>query len=131
MTEQERAMIVAIGDALRANPISWEQIDQQTMATVIAIMEPRPTFTPEQRGFLDHWWLEVNDEQLAEINAKLPSHNVVSPRLDNEGSKWISADLFTDAALPGKRLYAILPELLSLALYYHEDDSWPVMESEP
>ncbi len=128
MTEQEIAIITAVGDALRSNPVSWEQVDEEQKNIVIEIMRPRPSFTPEQRGFLNHWWLQVTDEQLAEINATLPPNTVCDPRLDGDGNKWLSADLFTDAVHDGSRLNAVLPLLLSLPLHYHEDSHWPVVE---
>ena len=130
MTEQEYATIVAIGDAIRANPVSWHEIDPNMQSVVIEIMRPRPSFSPEQRSFLDRWWLSVDDWELDAINAKLPAQTVVTPRLDGDGGKWINADLFTDAVEPGMRLHAILSDLLGLTLHYLEDDYWPVVSEE-
>jgi hypothetical protein len=126
MTPEEIAMIVAVGDSLRANPVSWNEIDEQQKNIVIEIMRPRPNFDAQQRSFLDRWWLLVNDEQLAEINESLPPHTVCAARLDGEGKKWLCADLFTDAVDEGSRLYSVLPMLLNLTLHYHEDEYWPV-----
>jgi hypothetical protein len=131
MTEQEYATIVAIGDAIRANPVSWDSIDSRMQSVVIEIMRPRPSFSPEQRAFLDRWWLAVEHTRLAAINAKLPANTIVTPRIDGDGGKWISADLFTDAVEPGMRLHAILDDLLRLTLHYLEDDYWPVPDDEP
>ena len=130
MTEQELATIVAIGDAIRANPVSWDSIDPNMQSTVIEIMRPQPSFSPEQRSFLNRWWLSVDDARLAAINDKLPANTVVAPRMDSDGGKWISADLFTDAVEPGMRLHAILSDLLGLTLHYLEDDYWPVVSEE-
>jgi hypothetical protein len=129
MTEQEYAIIVAIGDALRANPMSWDQIPSDMKETVIAIMRPAPAFTPEQRDFLSRWWLQVSDEQLNAINATMPPNTVCSPRIDGEGNKWLCCDLFTDAVEEGGRLANTLPLLLGLQLHYLPAEYWP-FESE-
>jgi hypothetical protein len=128
MTEAELAMIIAVGDALRAEPVSWDRMPGDRKAIVMEIMRPKPSFTPEQRSFLNRWWLLVSDAKVTAINSKLPANTVVSPRIDGEGNKWISADLFTDSAEPGMRLNAILDDLLGLTLHYHEDDFWPVSD---
>jgi hypothetical protein len=130
MTEEERATIVAIGDALRANPVSWDAINPEMQAVVMEIMRPRPSFTPEQREFLNHWWLQVDDTKLATINDKLPPNTVVTGRIDKDGNKWICADLFTDSVEPDMRLHAILDDLLGLELHYHEEDFWPVYDED-
>lgn len=126
MNEEEMQTIVAIGDQLRAMPMAWDAIPEQHKQVIINIMRPAPTFMPEQRDFLRLWWLEVDDTKLTAINAKLPRNSKVWPRVDGQGKKWISADLFTDAAEPGLRLHAVLPELLGLTLTYLEDSHWPV-----
>lgn len=130
MTDQERAMIVAVGNALRSQPMSWSAIDEGMKQTVIEIMRPRPSFTADQRMYLDCWWLSIVQNQLDAINGRLPTNTVVSPRVDGDGNLWLSADLFTDAVEPQMRLYAILENLLELELHYHESDYWPVEEME-
>jgi hypothetical protein len=125
MTEQEYATIVAIGDALRANPMSWDQIPEEMKATVIGIMKPRPSFTPEQRDFLSRWWLQVDDEKLEQLNATMPPNTVCSPRIDAEGNKWLNCDLFTDAVEDGGRLAKSLPLLLGMQLHYLPAEYWP------
>ena len=126
MTDQEIATIVTIGDAIRANPVSWDSMDANMQSVVMEIMRPKPTFDEDQRRLISYWWLAVDDTRLAAINTKLPRNTQVWPRVDGDGNKWISADLFTDAAEPGMRLHAVLPELLGLTLHYLEDDHWPV-----
>jgi hypothetical protein len=130
MTPQQIATITAIGDAIRSQPMSWDQIPEEMKETVIAIMRPTPSFTPEQRAFLNHWWLAVDADDVDAINALMPENHVCSPRSDGAGGLWLSADLFTDAVDPGSRLGAILPLLLGLTLHYHEDDFWPSQESD-
>ena len=126
MTEQEYQTIIAIGDALRANPMSWNQIPDDMKQTVINIMRPAPSFSQEQRDFLSRWWMEVNNDSLAAINALLPPHTVCSPRLDADGNQWINCDMFTDAVEDGGRLARVLPNLLELQLNYFTSDYWPV-----
>ena len=130
MTQEEYQTIVAIGDALRANPMSWDQIPEEMKQTVIAIMKPRPSFSSEQRDFLARWWLQVNDEQLEAINATMPPHTVCAPRLDINGNKWLNADLFTDAVEENGRLSGALPLLLGLQLHYLTEENWPSEEVE-
>ena len=121
--------MIAIGDALRAEPMSWNDIPEQMKATVIAMMQPGTTgFTPEQRQFLNWWWMEVDDEKLEAINDKMPPNSVISPRLDDFGNKYICADLFTDAVLPDGWLHPILDEMLDLVLVYRPENVWPVEE---
>jgi hypothetical protein len=129
MTPEEIALITSIGDAIRSQPMAWDQIPEGMKETVIAIMRPMPAFTPEQRGFLDHWWLQVDAEDVAAINSLMPASHMVSPRIDTNGGLWLSADLFTDAVDEGSRLNAILPLLLGHPLHYHENEFWPVAES--
>jgi hypothetical protein len=126
MTPEEIALITAIGDAIRSQPMAWDQIPEGMKEHVIAIMRPMPSFTEQQRTYLNHWWLSVDADDIAAINALMPTNNVCSPRLDTEGGMWLSADLFTDAVDDGSRLNAILPLLLGRPLHYHEDDFWPV-----
>jgi len=125
MTPEEIALITAIGDALRSQPMSWDQIPEGMKETVIEIMRPRPSFTVQQRAFLDHWWLEVDGDGIDAINALMPQNHVVSPRIDTNGGLWLSADLFTDAVDEGSRLHAILPLLLSLPLHFLEEALFP------
>jgi hypothetical protein len=129
MTPELIETITAIGEAIRSQPMAWDDIPEGMKETVIAIMRPNPSFTPEQRAFLDHWWLEVDSGDIDAINALMPENHVVSPRADNNGGLWLSADLFTDAVDGGSRLNAILPLLLGHPLHYHEDDFWPIAES--
>jgi len=130
MTEQEMQILMAIGDALQAQPLSWNDLPEEYKQTVIALLEPKPSFTPEQVDFLQRWWMEVDDETLAAINADMPEGNVIHPRTDAEGKRFISADLFTDAVLPGSRLEPILTHLLGLTLVYRPAETWPVSEGE-
>lgn len=130
MTEQERAIITAVGDAIRSNPTSWEAIPDEQKQVIIEIMRPRPAFSADQRSYLRHWWLSCNDSVVDAINKKLPRYHSVRPAIDVNGNKWLSADLFTDAVEPQMRLHAILPTLLGLELHYLEDDVWPVLEDE-
>jgi hypothetical protein len=131
MTEEQTAILTAIGDALRSQPMTWNGIPSDMKETVIGLMNPGPRgFEPDQRTFLNWWWMEVDDAKLATLNSKMPPHNVISPRLDAEGNKYISADLFTDAVLPGSRLSAILPDMLDLVLVYRPEDTWPVEETD-
>lgn len=126
MTEEQMAAIVAIGDSLRAKPVSWDEIPEQQKQIVIDIMRPRPTFSDAQKSFIRRWWMRVDDARLASINAALPANTIVSPRVDVDGNKWISVDLFTDAVEPGMRLHRALDQLLGLELHYLEDNAWPV-----
>jgi hypothetical protein len=130
MTEQEIALITTIGDALRSSPMSWDQIPAGMKETVIEIMRPRPSFSEQQRAFLNHWWLAVDEEEVTQINELLPENTVCIPRADFNGGLWISADLFTDAVDEDSRLHNILPYILSLELHYHEDDFWPNQNEE-
>lgn len=130
MTEQEIQTIIDIGDALRAQPMSWDQIPPETKETVISIMRPNPSFIPEQRDFLSRWWMQVDDDSLNVINQSLPSHTVCSPRLDVNGDKWLCADLFTDAVEESGRLRSLLPLLLSLQLHYKTTEDWPLQTDE-
>lgn len=125
MTPEQIAMITAIGDALRAQPMAWNQIPSEMKNSVIDIMRPMPSFTPEQRSYLNHWWLSVSSENVEQINAAMPPNHKCDPRVDLTGGLWISADLFTDAVDEGSRLNAILPLLLGLELHYHEEEFWP------
>jgi hypothetical protein len=131
MTEEQMQTLIAIGDQLRAMPLAWDQIPEQHKQIIINIMRPAPTFTAEQRSFLNRWWMQVDDEKVAELNGKLRRNSRIWPRVDGDGNKWISADLVTDAAEPRLRLHAILPELLGLTLVYHEESYWPVPDDEP
>jgi hypothetical protein len=128
MTPEQIATITAIGDAIRAQPMAWNQIPEGMKETIVAIMRPMPSFTPEQRSFLNHWWVAVDSGDVAAINALMPYGHICAPRIDNDGGLWLSADLFTDSVDDGSRLSAILPLLLSHQLHYHDDDFWPVDE---
>jgi hypothetical protein len=130
MTEQDMQNLMAIADSLQAQPLSWDDLPEEYKQTVIALLEPKPSFTPEQVDFLQRWWMEVDDEKLAAINADMPEGNVVQPRTDTEGKRFISADLFTDVVLPGSRLEPILSHLLGLTLVYRPAETWPVSEGE-
>jgi hypothetical protein len=130
MTPEQIETITAIGDALRSQPMSWDQIPEGMKETVIEIMRPNPSFTPEQRAFLNHWWLEVDADDVDAINDLMPENHVVSPRIDTNGGLWVSADLFTDAVDEGSRLNSILPLLLGRALHYHEEDFWPSQDED-
>lgn len=130
MKPQEIALITAIGDSLRSQPMSWDQIPGDMKQSVIEIMRPKPSFTEQQRAYLNRWWLAVDADDIAAINNLLPPNTVCSPRVDTLSGLWLSADLFTDAVDAGSRLGAILPLLLTLELHYHEDDFWPVETEE-
>lgn len=126
MTPEQQAIMFAIGDALRAQPMSWNEIPEETKSVVIGLMQPGATgFTPEQRTFLDWWWMKVDEARLSQINANMPPHNIVSPRIDGQGDGFICADLFSDAVLPDSRLASVLPLLLDLTLQYLPPDYWP------
>ena len=127
MTEEQIAIMTAIGDALRAQPMSWNEIPQETKDVVIGLMNPGITgFTPEQRTFLNWWWMKVDAARLAQINSAMPPNTVCEPRIDGDGDGFISADLFSDAVLPDSRLEAVLPMLLDLTLRYLPEDYWPI-----
>lgn len=131
MTEEQQQIMFAIGDALRANPMTWNEIPAETKDTVIALMQPGVTgFTPEQRTFLNWWWMKVDSVRLSQINASMPPHTVCAPRIDGVGDGFISADLFSDAVLPDSRLYDVLPLLLDLTLRYLPPEYWPANDAE-
>jgi hypothetical protein len=128
MTPEEIALITSIGESLRSQPMAWNDIPEGMKEAVIEIMRPKPSFTEMQRAYLNHWWLAVDQDDVDTINNSLPENTVCSPRVDTLGGLWLSADLFTDAVDEGARLHAILSNLLSLELHYHEDDFWPPAE---
>lgn len=129
MTPEQQQIMYSIGDALRAQPMSWNQIPEGTKQTVIGLMQPGATgFTAEQRTFLDWWWMKVDQARLAQINAKMPQNTICDPRVDAQGDGYLSADLFSDAILPDARLQEVLPLLLDLTLRYLPADYWPVNE---
>lgn len=132
MTEEQQQIMFAIGDALRANPMTWNEIPAETRETVIALMQPSVTgFTPEQATFLNWWWMKVDTARLNQINANMPPNNVVAPRVDGVGDEFISADLFSDAVLPDSRLEPVLPMLLDLTLRYLPANYWPAPPTLP
>jgi hypothetical protein len=124
---EQRSALVAVGDSLRGSPKSWEQIDPSSKALVKSLLRPVGGFSDDQREFIKNWWMEVDDAILEEINANLPPHTICEPRIDIDGKKFVSSDLFTDAEDEG-RLKNVLPMIRKLQLSHKPAEHWPVQE---
>lgn len=125
MTPEEISAITAAGDLLRANPMPWEDLPQEASAVLAAALMPAPSFTLEQRGYLNLWWLPVSQEGLSALNALCPPDTILTARAQVDGSLYLNADLLSDA-LEGGRLAALLPILKTMTLTYFLPEDWPV-----
>lgn len=90
---------------------------------------PNPCFTDEQRFWLGKWVLPVDTETLDELNGLMPPNNVIAPRVAEDETLWINADLLSDA-LDDRRLSAALPVLGTLPLTYVHTIVWPQPEDD-
>ncbi len=129
MTPEQLAAIVAVGDSIRANPVSWDGLSASDRATLEAALMPEPSFQPIQREYLSRWWLPVTAPQLAALNAACPADTCITGRAQTGGQLYVCADLLSDA-LRGGRLAALLPVLRTLTLTYFLADEWPVPDPE-
>jgi hypothetical protein len=110
------------------NPIPWIDLSPKQEECSRWLM-PNPSFTDDQRFWLGKWVLPVTPEQVSDLNALMPPHNVIAPREAEDGSLWVNSDLLSDA-LDGGRLSALLPILETLPLTYAPGIVWPVIEME-
>jgi len=115
LTDTEKAQLRTLITNLKTTPRSFSELS----ATTRAIIRREGAHIREQREFFQEWWLQVDAAKLAEINALLPPHNIVEPRVDINGLLWVCSDLVSDP-----RLNAVLP-LRLLKLTFKDATHWP------
>lgn len=130
MTPEQLTAIVAVGDSIRANPVSWDALAAPARATLEAALMPEPSFVPLQRDYLSRWWLPVTAPQLAALNAACPADTVLIGRPQTGGQLYVCADLLSDA-LQGGRLAGLLPVLRTLTLTHFLPAEWPNEDGSP
>jgi hypothetical protein len=124
MTPEQQAAVIAVGDAIRANPRSWSALSDYERAVLTGALMPNPSFHEAQTAYLARWWMPISDEQVAALNAAMPTHRQVAPRAGADGLKYVCADLLSDSLNNGP-IAAALPILSELVLTYCLDSHWP------
>lgn len=115
---------IAIGNSLRSNARSWNNLAGHERTTLYDDLMPSPSFNTSQRTCFSNWWLPVTSNQINEINQLCPPFNKVSGRSDINGNLFIGADLLSDSVNNG-RLRNILSILGNLAITHKEIEDWP------
>ncbi len=126
MTPEEVDLLRELSAPLVADPLPWGGLTFEQQSAFRLLM-PGPSFTSDQRGWIDLWWLPVTEESLADLNALCPANTALSGRVDVEGNLFVSVDLLSDA-LDGGRLAALLPALETLPLTFKATEEWPMEE---
>ena len=121
--------ILAIGDALRAEPTTYASMPTEWQDTLASAMRPHPVhgFDKQQAAWIYSWVLQVTPEQLADLQALHPRQ--YAAREDTSGKLYLSAALLTDA-MEGRRLATAAPILTALTLYHIADLEWPAPTTE-
>lgn len=119
LTPEEKTRLATLENNMKLAPRTFAGLS----AASKVLITKQGTFIEEQRRFFGAWWLEVDDKRVETINALLPENNVVEPRIDIDGRKWLNSDLLSDV-----RLAKILPELQALTLVNKDDKHWPQPE---
>ena len=121
--------ILAIGDALRAEPTTYAAMPTEWQDALTAAMRPHKLhgFDGQQRAWIYSWLLEVTAEQLETLQSL--HSNQYTARESTDGKLYLSAALLTDA-LDGRRLHEAADMLTSLTLVWHEVPTFPVPEEE-
>ena len=124
MSNATAEQILAIGDALRAEPTTYAAMPTEWQDTLTTAMRPHPVhgFDPQQAAWIYSWVLKVTPAQLAQLQALHPRQ--YAAREDIDGKLYLSAALLTDA-MEGRRLAAAAPILTALTLYHIADLDWP------
>ena len=121
--------ILAIGDALRAEPTNYVDMPTEWQDALTNAMRPDAVhgFTQQQAAWIYSWVLKVTPAQLTQLQALHPRQYVA--REDIDGKRYLSAALLTDA-MEGRRLAAAAPILTALTLYHIADLDWPAPTTE-
>ena len=116
--------ITDIGDALRAEPISYADMPSEWQTALVSAMRPDRLhgFDGQQADWIYSWLLEVTPEQLADLQALHPRQYVAREATD--GTLYLSAALLTDA-IEGRSLSAAMPILGTLTLRYVDAVEFP------
>ena len=126
MTPEQQAAVEALGDFMRAHPLSWAQYPPEITEPAVAMMMPGPDgFSDAQRAYFVKWQLEVpSEEWLAALNAKMPppDNTIISARTGLDGTLYIGADLLSDA-INGGKMAALFDDLKTLTFRYVTE--WP------
>lgn len=102
-TNMNQQKLIQIGDFLRANPLSYNQLaalNNADLNFLLASLLPNGSFTPEQRYWLNRWFLKTSVEQVSEMNALLTGSSKVSPLIHN-GEAYLGVDLISDEVIYG------------------------------
>lgn len=119
LTPEEKTRLTTLESNMKLAPRTFAGLS----AASKSLITKEGTFIAEQRRFFSVWWLEVDDKRVETINSLLPENNIVEPRIDIDGRKWLNSDLLSDV-----RLVKILPELQALTLVNKDDKHWPQPE---
>jgi hypothetical protein len=128
MTEEQQQLLIEASAPLLINPQPWVELSQE-LKELFYLLFPRPSFSDEQRYWLQFWWLPVTNEIVDQLNALCPPMTQVSTRVDVEGNQFIPASLLSDA-VDGRRLSMLLPILQLLPLAYKAEEDWPIPEND-
>ncbi len=128
MTPETIDLLRNLSAPLLESPLPWESLSPEQQ-NAFRLLMPDPTFTNDQREYINLWWLPVTPEQVQEIKLLCPTGSVYPGREDLEGNLFVCSDLLSDA-LDGRRLAALLPILQMLPLTYKLPEEWPVPEPE-
>lgn len=130
MSPEQIAAVTAAGDSLRADPRPWSELTAFETAVLKGGLLPHPSFSDDQRSYLQLWWLEVTETQITALNKLCPPDTDITGRDGGDGKLYLSADLLSDA-LEGGRLKDLLPLLSVLTLCYRLPEAWtPVKNAE-
>lgn len=126
MTPEDVELLRSLSAPLVESPLPWSELSPEQQSAFRLLM-PSPFFAPEQRGWIDLWWLPVTEGVIVDLNALCPANTLLSGRVDLEGNFFVSVDLLSDA-LDGGRLAALLPMLEALPLTYKAPEDWTMEE---
>ncbi len=121
MTPEEiHNALVALGDAIRANPVSFANLPPESQGFVLQLLTPMPNgWSDLQMQWVPKWWLESTQEGTDVANAALAAHG--SLRVSARAG-YLPASLIADA----DTAYAPIGDWLrSLVLRYADDIAWP------
>ena len=124
MSPEQIAAVTAAGDSLRADPRPWSELTAFETAVLKGGLLPHPSFSDDQRNYLQLWWLEATPSQITAINKLCPPDTDITGRDGGDGKLYLSADILSDALEEG-RLKNLLSVISKLTLVYKLAEDWP------
>lgn len=106
------------------NPTPWSELTPLQQSIFRSLL-PQPSFSPEQREYLNRWWMPFSQEEIDIINSSSPTWMKFSGK-EKDGQLYLCCDILSEGVLENGPLSSIMSLLGSKPLTYILPEEWEV-----